>query len=103
MAAAKSGSVGFRLELTAPSTVGVSGALSFATASAAFEALRKEFGGDRHQLDLSAVSSCDSAGLACVLAVLADASERGYQISVRNAPAGMLALAQVSDVEHWLQ
>lgn len=93
----------FRLDSSAPDTVMVSGTLSFVTAAAALAALNTALGqGARRQLDLAAVQSCDSAGLACVLAVLADAAGQGRSVRVLNAPAGMRALAQVSGVASML-
>lgn len=89
----------FRLDSSVPDTVAVSGTLSFATAAAALDALNTALGhGSRRQLDLAAVQGCDSAGLACVLAVLADAARQGRSVRVLNAPGGMRALAQVSGV-----
>jgi phospholipid transport system transporter-binding protein len=89
----------FRLDSSVPDTVAVSGTLSFATAAAALAALNAALAqGARRRLDLAAVGSCDSAGLACVLAALAEASGQGRPVRVSNAPAGMLALAQVSGV-----
>ena len=91
---------GFQLETRPPDTVAVSGTLSFATAAAALAALDAAVAGteDCRHLDLSALDGCDSAGLACVLAVLAGASGRGQSVRVRHAPSGLLALAQVCGV-----
>lgn len=89
----------FRLDSSMPDTVAVSGTLSFATAAAALTALNAALAqGARRRLDLAAVANCDSAGLACVLAALAEASGQGRPVRVSNAPAGMRALAQVSGV-----
>jgi phospholipid transport system transporter-binding protein len=60
------------------------------------EALRT---GDRMQIDLAGVRSSDSAGLACVLAVLAETRGRGQAVSLLHVPEGMRTLAQVSGVE----
>ncbi|WP_329741244.1 STAS domain-containing protein [Dyella sp. A6] len=90
---------GFQLDCSLPDTVKVSGRLSFATAAAVLEALGGAFArGRATQLDLAAVESCDSAGLACVLAVLAEASAASRPVRVLNVPAGMHDLAQVSGV-----
>jgi len=89
----------FRLDSSVPDTVAVSGTLSFVTAAAALAELNTALGqGSRRQLDLAAVQACDSAGLACVLAALAEAAGRGRSVRVLNAPAGLRALAQVSGV-----
>ena len=53
----------------------------------------------RSVLDLSGVTRSDSAGLACVLAVLAQAAERGHRLSVQNMPQNMHLLASVCEVE----
>jgi phospholipid transport system transporter-binding protein len=100
MAALKFAKADFRVASDTPDTVAVSGVLNFTTAANALVALREAFGrGDRHALDLSAVTSCDSAGLACVLAALSEADQGGRQITTRHVPEGMQALAQVCGVE----
>lgn len=101
MAPSKSGE--FRVAAEAPGTVSVSGSLNFATAENALAAMRNAFAkGDRHTLDLSEVATCDSAGLACVLAALSAADQEGRHVDVRNVPLGMQALARVSGVESFL-
>jgi phospholipid transport system transporter-binding protein len=90
----------FQLDSGTPDTVAVSGTLSFTTAASALDALNAALAqGGRHKLDLAAVSSCDSAGLACVLAALAAADGRGQAVRVQHAPDGMRALATVCGVE----
>ncbi|GAB2564593.1 STAS domain-containing protein [Dyella jejuensis] len=92
-----------RVAADAPDTVSISGELNFVTAANALAALRSAFGrGDRHTLDLSAVTSCDSAGLACVLAALSEADQGGNHVVARHAPEGMQALAKVCGVETML-
>lgn len=94
---------GFRLDTGTPATLGVSGVLSFDNAAAAWQAIRSALaGGGAAQLDLSGVSHCDSAGLACVLAATADASRQGRVVRVTGMPAGMLALARVCEVDRLL-
>lgn len=103
MPPSKSANVGFQVAVNTPDTVSVSGVLNFNTAAGALTALRSALGrGDRHLLDLSAVTSCDSAGLACVLAALSEADQHGYRVTARHAPTGMRALAQVCGVESLL-
>jgi len=98
MAPSKSGQ--FRLITDAPDTVRANGTLSFATAASALAAMRDAFAKSDHPtLDLSGVDTCDSAGLACVLAALSDADQAGHPVTVCHVPAGMLALAQVCGVE----
>lgn len=93
----------FELSVAQAETLGVSGALTFGTARDALAAIDLALRQDpRRQLDLSAVQVCDSAGLACVLAVLAQAGQRGQALQVIHPPAGMLALARVCEVESLL-
>ncbi|WP_243047969.1 STAS domain-containing protein [Dyella sp. RRB7] len=83
-----------------PGSVRVSGALTFASAAAALDALTAAVARDgRHTLDLAGVTRTDSAGLACVLAVLAASARQGRKLSVRNMPEGMHLLASVCEVE----
>ena len=101
MAPSKSGE--FRVASDVPDTVSVSGTLNFATAANALAAMRDAFAhSDRHTLDLSEVTACDSAGLACVLAALSAADQGGRQVAVRHVPEGMQALARVCGVERLL-
>ena len=90
----------FRLDRGTPGTLAVSGALGFATAAAALQALNEALrAGDRQRVDLAGMSSCDSAGLACLLAVLAEARSHGQAVGLQHVPDGLRALARVSGVE----
>ena len=89
---------GFQVIPNPPDTVSVSGALTFATAAAALEAIRAALPG-RQVLDLAGVERSDSAGLACVLAVLAP---NGGKVRVTHIPQGMQQLAKVCEVDHLL-
>lgn len=90
----------FQLDTAAPAKLGVSGVLSFDTATAALQAIRSALAtGGARELDLAGVSRSDSAGLACVLAAVADV---GRPVRVVGMPAGMLALAQVCEVDSLL-
>jgi phospholipid transport system transporter-binding protein len=101
MAPSKSGQ--FQVMSDVPDTVSVSGMLSFATAANALNAMRAAFANNsRRTLDLAGVTSCDSAGLACVLAALAEADNGGQRVTVHHAPPGMQALALVCGVESFL-
>nr|WP_221195532.1 STAS domain-containing protein [Luteibacter sp. Sphag1AF] len=83
-----------------PGTLKVAGALSFSTAAAALEATNAELArGGQTVLDLSGVTHADSAGLACLLAVLAAHRSEGRALNVVHVPAGLHALAQVSGVD----
>ncbi|MFC4765336.1 STAS domain-containing protein [Dyella koreensis] len=96
-------SASFQLNAAAPDTLSVSGALTFATAANALSAITAAVAGNGHtQLDLAGVQHSDSAGLACVLAVLSKAVEQGRRLHVRNVPEGMRVLAQVCEVDSLL-
>ncbi|RAO76843.1 STAS domain-containing protein [Dyella jiangningensis] len=83
-----------------PDTVRVSGVLIFANAAKALDVMAAAVAREgRRVLDLSGVTRSDSAGLACVLAVLSEAAERGRPLTVRNMPEGMHLLASVCEVE----
>lgn len=93
----------FRLDTGSPATLGVSGVLGFDNAAAAWQAIRTALvARSAAQLDLSGVSHCDSAGLACVLAAIADSGRHGQTVQVTGMPAGMRALARVCEVDHLL-
>lgn len=93
----------FQLNTSMPATLGVSGVLSFDTAGSALQAIQASLASGRAaQLDLAGVSHSDSAGLACVLAAVADAGARGRPVQVVGMPAGMLTLAQVCEVDRLL-
>jgi len=103
MAVSHSARADFRVTTNTPDTVSVSGVLSFATAAKVLAALRAAFvSNDRHMLDLSAVTTCDSAGLACVLAALSEADNGTRRVATKHVPEAMQALAQVCDVEAFL-
>lgn len=79
-------------------TLSLSGALTFDTAAQVLHDGSRELAqGARSRLDLQGVSHADSAGLACVLALLAQASRSGRRLAVINLPSGLAALAAVCD------
>jgi phospholipid transport system transporter-binding protein len=89
-----------RFENGAAGTLAASGVLTFDTATAALaDASAAVARGPYQWLDLAGVGTVDSAGLACVLAVIAEARRHGGAMRVVNAPAGLLTLAQVAGVE----
>lgn len=93
----------FQLHRRAPDTLGVSGVLSFGTAAAALAAIGAAVkAGPVARLDLAGVERTDSAGLACVLAIRAEAQRLGRPLTVTNMPEGMRTLAQVCEVESLL-
>ena len=87
----------FQLVTTEPGTLGVRGVLSFDTAAAAMQAIGAALAaGDFDRLDLGEVRRSDSAGLACVLAVVA---LPGKALRVVRMPPDMQALAKVCEVD----
>lgn len=90
----------FQLNRREPGTLGVSGRLTFETAAAALETIAAALAAERlERLDLAEVAHSDSAGLACVLAVQAQAARLGRPLAVRNMPPNMQALARVCEVD----
>ena len=93
----------FQLAVAAPGTLALSGELNFETADAAWRATRAAIAqGAQVRLDLAGVRQSDSAGLSCVIAVLAESARRGAGLQVVHIPAGMLALARVCEVDRLL-
>jgi phospholipid transport system transporter-binding protein len=79
------------------------GTLDFDSATAALasglEALRS---GSEVEMDLSQVSSGDSAGLAVLIEWLAAARARQVRLRYTGVPAQILAVARISDIEELL-
>lgn len=92
----------FALAASSPEVLAISGVLSFDTAAAALAAMRvKLASGGVNQLDLAGLEHSDSAGLSCILALVAEASASGRPLHITHLPPAMQALAQVCDVE-WM-
>jgi len=90
----------FQFNRETPGTLGVIGVLSFDTAAAALESISAALAASQvTRLDLAGIERSDSAGLACVLAVQAEARRLGRPLAVENMPEGMRALAQVCEVD----
>ena len=95
---------GVRCDSPDSDTLALSGALTFANAAQAYEqASRALEHGAQTRLDLSGLKHTDSAGLACVLALLARASGAGRPLHVSNLPESLRALADVCDAGGLLQ
>ena len=93
----------FQLTAATPGTLAVSGVLNFDTANAAWLAMRAALDeGAPARLDLGGVRQSDSAGLSCVIAVLAESARRGRVLQAVHIPGGMLALARVCEVDRLL-
>lgn len=95
---------GFVVETQAPGTLALRGVLGFATAGQALPALQAALstGPQLGTLDLSGLVHVDSAGLACLLVVLGEASTAGRELRLAHAPEDMRTLAQVCGVDHLL-
>lgn len=93
-------SAAFQVTRVAPDALQVSGALTFATAAQALTAIHAAMASEGcSRVDLAGVNRSDSAGLACMLAVMAEASSRGRKLALSNVPEGMRVLAQVCEVD----
>jgi phospholipid transport system transporter-binding protein len=93
----------FAVQAVASDTLALSGALTFVTAQHVLAQAQAAIAGRAPAtLDLAGVDRADSAGLACVLAILASASQAGSRPRVVALPEGLRALARVSDVEMML-
>jgi phospholipid transport system transporter-binding protein len=93
----------FKLDLGTPGTVVVNGVLNFDTAAAALQEIRMAVARGRvTQLDLAGVEHSDSAGLSCIVAVMAESVQAGHSLQVVHMPAGLRALAQVCEVDRLL-
>jgi phospholipid transport system transporter-binding protein len=92
---------GFELNTVAPGILGVTGLLNFNTAAAATEAIEAALSDTSvTELDLAGVSHADSAGLSCLVTVMADAARKGHKLKIVHMPSGLQALAQVAEVDH---
>lgn len=81
----------------------VVGQLGFDTVAQALEASHKLFA-DYHvmELDLSGVTSADSAGVALLIEWVSRARHSKCMLHFRNMPQQVMALARISDVESLL-
>ena len=90
---------------TSPNHFAVRGPLTFATApgasGAGLRALSASAPGPV-EIDLSAVGSADSAGLAVLLYWLAWARRNSRALTFRSLPASIVALGSISDVDELL-
>lgn len=83
----------------------LSGALTFATAADAYalgvHALETD-AADSMIVDCKAVSLADGAGLAVLLAWMAQAQGRGRRLRYENLPDALRRIARISEVETFL-
>ena len=78
------------------------GTLTFADATAVFEAARKLALPDTGVVDLSGLEHADSSALAVMLALKRRAAREGARLAFASIPSGILALARVYGVEELL-
>ena len=96
----------FRLTATAPGQLSAQGPLTFATARGACElGLRtlREDNAASAQVDCRGITACDSAGLAVLLDWLGAAQSAGRKLRYSELPAGLQALAHISEVRELLE
>jgi phospholipid transport system transporter-binding protein len=90
----------FRIEEAGPGRLRASGQLSFETAAQALRAgLAYIDHGRPWTMDLSGVTSGDSAGIAVMVEWLSVASAHGAELAFEAVPAQMLAIARISGLE----
>jgi phospholipid transport system transporter-binding protein len=86
-----------------PDRVQVKGSLVFATATAARKAslaiLERSRSRELLTVDCSGVGASDSAGLAVLVDLLANATKQGRAVQFFNLPPGIVAAARISDVD----
>jgi phospholipid transport system transporter-binding protein len=89
-----------------PDRVQVKGALTFATArrarDAALDILERSHSREPLTVDCSGVGESDSAGLAVLIDLLANAAARGRSVQYWNLPHGIQAAAKISEVDEML-
>ncbi len=80
------------------------GDLSFDTVEQILRASKELFNGQTNiEVDLSGVGKTDSAGLALLLEWISWSANSGIDIRFAEMPAKILAIAQTTDVDGWLQ
>ena len=93
----------FAIEQSAPGRIAARGSLDFDNAA---DALRRGLvllhAARDVDIDLTQVTSGDSAGLAVLIEWLADARTRGVRLRYVGVPAQILAVARISDIEELL-
>ena len=77
--------------------INVSGPLTFASVAARYQEAKSLLSDEITIVDLGAVSSTDSAGLALLLEWQAAARQRGARLKFINAPVDLMRLAVLSE------
>lgn len=88
-----------RLETAGDGGASLAGPLTFETVARLFRAMEKSAAGEPppEQIDLAGVTTIDSAGLALLLEWQSRARAAGRELTVRNAPDGLLRLARLCE------
>ncbi len=98
-----SGPAPFKLESDTPGVLRLSGEISYSNAALAIrEAPQGIIGQAAAELDLKGLRRADSATLAVLIAWSARARRQGTKLRYTNAPAGLLNLARLCDVDELL-
>ncbi|MDN5924583.1 MAG: STAS domain-containing protein [Xanthomonadales bacterium] len=85
-------------------TLAITGALTFATAATAYaDGVAALAQASPVTIELSGMTEADSAGLACVLALLALGQRKQPGMRVSEAPQCLRALARVCDASAWIE
>jgi phospholipid transport system transporter-binding protein len=101
-----SAATAFEITAGADGRAHVHGVLTFTTARRARDEGLEKFRtctARACEVDCSGITASDSAGLAVMLDWLAFAKRDGRSLRFVNLPAGLLAIARISDVEGLLQ
>jgi phospholipid transport system transporter-binding protein len=96
----------FQLLPAADGQLAPQGPLTFATARAAREVGRRAIAASAAaalEIDCQGISAADSAGLAVLIDWLSAAREAGHKLRFRGLPAGLTALARISEVFELLE
>jgi phospholipid transport system transporter-binding protein len=104
-ASADAGTDTFRLAAAGDGRCSATGVLTFATARRALELgerLLKGADGAALEIDCTGVTASDSAGLAVLIDWLGTAKRAGVRLRYSHLPAGLNALASISEVEELL-
>jgi phospholipid transport system transporter-binding protein len=93
------------LSTTAPGEVALTGTVGFATAPSLWRERQRLIAaaqGGQVVVDLGEVERVDSAGLALLVALIADARAAGVALGYRRVPERLLAIARISEVDSLL-
>lgn len=89
----------FTLEFSPGGRVRLGGVLTFANSTRLYNSMQAHLheGNVLEQIDLSAITVADSAGLALLLEWQANSERSGSSLTMTGAPDGLMQLAQLCD------